>query len=201
MEKTDIVIVGVGGQGTLFTSKIIGEAALDAGLHVIASEIHGMAQRGGVVNTTVRIGEVHSPLIAYGDADIILSFEPIEALRTIDKASSAKTTIITNINPIYPFTVMLGEAEYPKLDDVFAILNNASANLIKVNMEGLALDNNIPYIASNIIMVGVLMGTGKMKIPKDTVIKKIKENVPARLTTENVKAFEIGYAYGEGHCD
>ncbi|MFW5898541.1 MAG: 2-oxoacid:acceptor oxidoreductase family protein, partial [Candidatus Saliniplasma sp.] len=95
MKRTDLEIVGVGGQGILTSSQVIGKAALEKELDVYMSEVHGMAQRGGVVWTTVKIGEkVYSPLIGSGEADAILSFEPVEAYRALEKASK-DTWIVT----------------------------------------------------------------------------------------------------------
>ncbi len=106
MKNENIIIAGVGGQGILFASKIIGETAVASNMNLILSEIHGMAQRGGAVISTVKIGNTHSPLIADGEADIILSFEPVEALRAANKMSK-NTTVIINTNSIIPFPVSL----------------------------------------------------------------------------------------------
>ncbi len=105
--KTSIVLTGVGGQGVITAANILGKAAVKAGLNVYVSEIHGMAQRGGTVDCTVRIGEVSGALVANGTADVILSTEPIETLRYI-KYSNKNTKIITDITPVIPFTVSTG---------------------------------------------------------------------------------------------
>ncbi|MBA3044170.1 indolepyruvate ferredoxin oxidoreductase subunit beta, partial [archaeon] len=94
MKNENVVIAGVGGQGILFASKIIGESAVASNMNLILSEIHGMAQRGGAVISTVKIGDVSSPLIADGEADIVLAFEPAEALRAANKMSENTTVII-----------------------------------------------------------------------------------------------------------
>ena len=197
MDKTDIIIVGVGGQGTLLASKILGEAALRAGLGVMASEVHGMAQRGGVVNSTVRIGDVHSPLAADSDAEVILAFEPVEAVRALNKANPGKTTIITNTSSIIPFTVSIKMDEYPPMEEVMSQLEKGAKKLIKVEMEQMARDNGIPVIAANIIMLGILVGTGTVPVPREVMLETIADNVPKKFLDENRKAFEVGFAFGE----
>ena len=103
-DKTNIVLTGVGGQGVITAANILGKAAIKAKVNVFVSEVHGMAQRGGSVNCTVRIGNVSGPLVASGSADAIVSTEPSEALRYIHY-SNKDTQIITDITPVIPFTV------------------------------------------------------------------------------------------------
>jgi indolepyruvate ferredoxin oxidoreductase beta subunit len=115
MKTQRIVNVGVGGQGNLLASNLIGMACVDAGLPVMVSEIHGMAQRGGVVESAVIIGEVKSPLVSDGEADILVSFEPVETLRLLGRANK-DTLVLTNTRPLPPFTVAIGSATYPDTD-------------------------------------------------------------------------------------
>ena len=121
--KKNIMIVGVGGQGTLLASKILGKAAMDSGLDVKVSEVHGMSQRGGSVVTYVRVGdEVYSPVIGKGDADVILSFEILEAARWLPHLKPGGT-IVTSTQEINPMPVITGAAEYPEglADDMKAL--------------------------------------------------------------------------------
>jgi indolepyruvate ferredoxin oxidoreductase beta subunit len=121
--KKNIMIVGVGGQGTLLASKILGKAAMDSGLDVKVSEVHGMSQRGGSVVTYVRVGdEVYSPVIGRGDADVILSFEILEAARWLPHLKPGGT-IVTSTQEINPMPVITGAAEYPEglADDMKAL--------------------------------------------------------------------------------
>ena len=121
--KKNIMIVGVGGQGTLLASKILGKAAMDSGLDVKVSEVHGMSQRGGSVVTYVRFGdEVYSPVIGKGDADVILSFEILEAARWLPHLKPGGT-IVTSTQEINPMPVIIGAAEYPEglADDMKAL--------------------------------------------------------------------------------
>lgn len=199
MNNINLVITGVGGQGTLLVTKILGEAGLKAGLNVTASEIHGMAQRGGVVVTTVRFGNAKSPLIADGDADILLGFEPVETLREIKKSSPEKTTIITNIRPTQPFTVAMGAAEYPSVDEIMKKIEPCCRRLFTVDMEKMADEIGIPVIAANILMLGILAGTDVIPIPKEIIRQSITENVPPKFSEQNCNAFDVGYTFGRNN--
>ena len=122
--KTSIVLTGVGGQGIITAANILGKAAVKAKVNVFVSEVHGMAQRGGSVNCTVRMGRVTGPLIASGTADAVLSMEPIESLRYIDYTNK-NTKIITDVTPVIPFTVSVGMEKYPPVDEVFKEIENS----------------------------------------------------------------------------
>ena len=192
MKRTNLEIVGVGGQGILTSSQVIGKAALEKGMDVYMSEVHGMAQRGGVVWTTVKIGEkVYSPLIGSGEADALLSFEPIEVYRALEKASK-DTWIITNISPIVPFTVSVGKEEYPDVDEMFADLEERSDKLLKIDAEKLAKEAGAA-ITQNIVMIGALTATDVLPVSKEEIIASIERQVPEKFVDINKKAFELGY--------
>ncbi len=196
MNRAYIEIVGVGGQGILTSSQVIGGAALDKGLDVYMSEVHGMAQRGGVVVTTVKIDEkVHSPLIGDGEADVVLGFEPVETYRAIEKASD-DTWIVTNTSPIVPFTVSVGKEEYPDVDDVLDSLEAASDRLIKIDAEELAKQAGAA-ITQNIVMVGALTATGVLPFSKEEILESVMNSVPSKFKEINKKAFENGYEEGK----
>lgn len=177
----NLLIVGVGGQGIILVSEIIARAALAQGLYVKKSETHGMAQRGGSVVTHSRISdaEVYSPLIAKGAADMLLAFEPVEALRYADYLS-AGGKVVVNTNPIkvgnYPETEKILE-ELKKLGDVTFI-----------DAAKLATEAGNP-LTQNTVMLGA---AGKnLPIPKERLLQSIRENVKRSLE-ENLKAFELG---------
>ena len=130
MSKTSIFITGVGGQGSLMASKIIAKAAMNAGQTVLVSEVHGMAQRGGVVESTVKIGDVHSPILLDGDADILVGFELPETLRALRKVSG-KTTILTSTDTIVPITVSLGKGKYPDPKSALAEIEKAGQQIME----------------------------------------------------------------------
>ncbi|MBW2277300.1 MAG: 2-oxoacid:acceptor oxidoreductase family protein, partial [Deltaproteobacteria bacterium] len=117
MKKLDIFVAGVGGQGSLTASTLLSRAATEAGIRVIAGEIHGMAQRGGVVTSTVRIGDVHGPIIPVGQADVLLGFEPVETWRSIG-AAHPQTLVITGTRTIVPSSVSLSGERYPAAEEV-----------------------------------------------------------------------------------
>jgi indolepyruvate ferredoxin oxidoreductase beta subunit len=189
----NLVIVGVGGQGIILVSRIVGEAALKSGLNVMVSEMHGLAQRGGKVISTIRIGDAHSPLIGKGEADMILGFEPVETYRYLNMASK-KTTIITSVNPMYPPAVFAGDNDYPKLEQLLENLENIGKKLIKLDTEKMALLAGLPVIVTNIIMLGALSGAcEELPIHADKLKETIKESVPLRFIDSNIKAFELGF--------
>ncbi len=186
-----IHLTGVGGQGTIKTSTIIGEAAIKKGLNVVMSEVHGMAQRGGVVNTDIKIGNAKSPLIGKGDADLIIGFEPAETLRSLDKAGE-KTFVITNSARIIPFTVSLGISEYPKINDVMEFLKSHVKNLFVIDAEKVAKEaGNI--MSLNMVLLGAATATPNFPLEKEIVIEAMKENLPPKTIDINLRAFEAGF--------
>jgi len=188
--KVNIVLTGVGGQGVITAANILGKAAVNAGVNVFVSEVHGMAQRGGSVNCTVRIGDVSGPLVPSGSADVILSTEPVEALRYIHY-SNKKTKIITDVTTVIPFTVSTGEAEYPDVDLVFKELSNYG-ELYKLDAVKLAKDAGA-LITKNIVLLGALAASGVLPFKKRILLETILENIPPKFRAVNKKAFEAGF--------
>lgn len=188
METKNILIVGVGGQGTLLTSRILGNLALSLGNEVKLSEVHGMSQRGGSVVTHVRYGEkVNSPLVEIGKADIILAFEKLEALRW-KHFLKEDGLLIVNTQEIDPMPVITGASEYPS--DVLKQLDNEVKNVIQIDALNIAREiGNIRVV--NTILLGIL--AKNMDFNKDEWIKVIKSTVPAKTIDVNINAFEKGY--------
>ncbi|HEC89432.1 MAG TPA: indolepyruvate ferredoxin oxidoreductase subunit beta [Thermoplasmatales archaeon] len=189
MSKTNIVLSGVGGQGVITAANILGKAAVKAKMNVYTSEVHGMAQRGGSVYCTVRIGDVTNPLIPYGRADVILSMEPIEALRWISYANK-NTKIITDITPVIPFTVTIAGESYPKLEDVFEELGENS-ELYTIDALDLAKKSG-DIIVKNIVMLGALAGIDILPFSSDILLDTILETVPDKYREMNENAFKNG---------
>ena len=187
--KTSIVLTGVGGQGVITATNILGKAAVNAGVKVYASEVHGMAQRGGSVYCTVRIGDVSSPLIASGTADVIVSTEPIEALRYIQYAYK-KTKVITDTNPVVPFTVNVGGETYPSLDDVYKDISS-HAELITLDALQIAKDAGA-RITKNIVLLGGLAASGLLPFDSNILLETIFANVPPKYKSVNDTAFKGG---------
>ena len=191
-DQLKIVIVGVGGQGVLSAAKNIGGAMLDAGHDVVMSEVHGMAQRGGVVVCNICIGDLESSLIGDGQADIILSFEPIETYRALNLANE-DTIIITNTAPVIPVTASIGEMKYPDLDDIFKAISEVNPNLIKVDATELAKEAGTA-LAANTVMLGTLAATDKLPISADELKRYMLSKVPPKTVEMNEKAFGMGMA-------
>lgn len=191
MNTKSIMIVGVGGQGTLLASRILGNAVISEGYDVKVSEVHGMSQRGGSVVTYVRYGEkVDSPIIEKGGADIVLAFELLEAKRAVPYLKK-DGKIIVNDQKMDPMPVILGATEYPK--DIDEILN-ANAEVIKLDAAKLALEaGNLKAV--NVVLIGVLAKSSD--IAYDVWVNTIKATVPEKFLEVNLKAFDLGYHFAE----
>lgn len=182
----DVVIVGVGGQGTLLSSKILGYAALQADCQVKVSEVHGMAQRGGSVITHVRVGEtVYAPLVTKGRADYVLAFEALEAARVADFLK-ADGTLIVNTQQILPMPVITGVQVYPEnpLADI-----EASHQVEKMDAMAMAIEAGNPK-AVNLVLLGAL--SCHLHWGKDTWHQAIAACVPPKTLEVNLRAFELG---------
>jgi len=188
-EKVSIVLTGVGGQGVITAAKIIGEAAVNQNIQVYVSEVHGMAQRGGSVICTVRMGKVSTALLARGTADAIISTEPIEALRYIEFANK-QTKVITDINPVVPFNVTVSGEKYPNLDDVFKEIKSL-AKLYKIDALKIAQKAG-SIITKNIVMLGSLAAVDVLPFKSDVLLESIIKNIPDRYKEINKKAFYGG---------
>lgn len=186
-----IYLIGIGGQGTIKTATIIGEAAMFQGLNVVTSEVHGMAQRGGTVVTEIKIGQAQSPLIEKNATDLILAFEPSEILRILDKIGK-QTRVIANSSTIVPFTVSLGISEYPDKNQMFDKLKKEIDNFYLIEAEKLAKEAG-NLIVTNVILLGAALGIPEFPIQKEMIIESARKNLPARLIDINLKALEIGY--------
>ncbi len=188
----NIVISGVGGQGVLTLAEILARAALNSGHNVRVGEIHGMAQRGGHVVCTVRLGPgVHGPIIDPATADLLIGFEPIETLRE-SKLLKPNGTVIMSTHVIYPVAVSMGKAEYPSLDHITALLGKISSNILELDAMKLALQAGSSK-SLNMVMLGAIIGSGLVPISKDTVLETVRSSFPKRFESINVKAVNLGY--------
>ncbi len=187
--KINIILTGVGGQGVITAANMLGKTALKEKVNVFVSEVHGMAQRGGSVNCSVRMGDVSGPLVSSGTADVILSTEPIEALRYI-QFSNKNTKIITDINPVIPYTVSVGEEKYPDIQEVFNELKKYG-KLYKIDAVKISKDAGA-LITKNIVLLGSLAATDVLPFKPEKLLKTILENIPSKFKDMNKKAFEGG---------
>jgi len=177
----NILISGVGGQGTLLASRVLGKYALEKGFDCKLSEVHGMAQRGGSVVTHVKIGEkIYSPLVEEGDADIVISFEKLEALRSLPFLKK-DGIMIYSTQKILPMPVIIGAAEYPQTQ-----INNAYS----LDADGIAEKLGNKRVA-NTVMLGLF--TRLAKFDYEVMKKSLKECVPEKAMQINMQAFDTGY--------
>ncbi len=187
METKNIMIVGVGGQGTLLTSRILGGLALEAGYDVKLSEVHGMAQRGGSVVTYVRYGDyVAEPIVEEGCADVLIAFEQLEALRYVHFLKE-NGVLICNTQKIDPMPVVIGAASYP--EEILPQLSNTyTVYSIDAMDEAKKLGNSRVF---NTIVLGI--AAQHMDFTKEQWYDVIKKTVPAKSVDINLQAFETGY--------
>ena len=186
-----IYISGVGGQGIIKTSVIIGEAAMLEGYDVVMSEIHGMSQRGGSVSTELKIGNFKSSIVEESKADLILAFEPIEVLRGLDKANK-DTTLIFNTFPIVPSTLTQTGETYPEIDDIIKNLKDNFDSVYPIEGNGLAKDAG-SILSLNMVLLGACVANDSFPLSKETVETAMKHNLAPKFHEMNLKAIENGY--------
>ncbi|NLK25050.1 MAG: indolepyruvate ferredoxin oxidoreductase subunit beta [Euryarchaeota archaeon] len=191
--KYNIQLVGVGGQGVLLASTVLGNAAVSAGLEVAMSEVHGMAQRGGSVQCSVRIGkEIFSPLIPSGGADLLLGFEPVETLRNIAVANK-DSHIVTNTSPVVPISVSIGQCTYPNLDEILSAIRSVNKHVVAVDATALAIEAG-RAITANAVLIGAIAAVKNFPLSKERMLESLLQVVPAKARDVNIRAFELGYA-------
>ena len=188
LDCLNVLIVGVGGQGTLLASKFLGAAAALCGKDVKVSEVHGMSQRGGSVVTCVKIGDkIASPIIDEAEADVILAFEQLEAIRWIPYLKKGGT-VITNIQKINPMPVVSGAAKYP--ENIIEVLEKSDIELVTLDALGIAEECGSTK-AVNVVLLGVL-ASKLTEVPQNVWQESLKSVIPAKLYDINEKAFQKG---------
>ncbi len=188
MKTKSIMIVGVGGQGTLLASRLLGAALISVGYDVKVSEVHGMSQRGGSVVTYVKYGDkVDSPIVQKGQADLILAFEQLEAARWLPFLKT-DGTIIANTQKMDPMPVVTGVATYP--EGVLEAIRKTGVKLQAVDALSLAVEAGSSK-AVNVVLIGVM--AAHMDIDRAVWEQAIRETVPAKFLEMNLKAFDLGY--------
>ena len=188
---TNVLLVGVGGQGTILAARILSGVLQEAGYDVKMSEVHGMSQRGGSVVTFVRYGEkVYSPLVEKGTADLILSYEKLEALRWLPYLKPEGTMVVNDL-ALLPAPVLLGKAEYPY--NALDILREKAKKLITLDAAKIAEEKVGNIRTQNVVLLGAL--ANNMDIPTETWEKVVRESVPPKTVDVNLKAFAAGRQY------
>jgi len=190
METKRCVFVGVGGQGNLLASNLLGQAALSMGIPVVVSEIHGMAQRGGVVESAVLLGGANSPIVSNGEADVLISFEPLETLRILTKCNN-KTLVITNAQPLPPFTVAVGQGKYPPVEEILDKVVKKVGKVVSLNGNDLA-EKAGNALSLNMVMLGALIGTGATAVTEKVMKDIIAGSTKKAFLDSNLKAFDLG---------
>lgn len=195
--KYSIQIVGVGGQGVLLASMVLGNAAMAAGYDVAMSEVHGMAQRGGSVLCTLRFGDgIISPLEAASGADLLLGFEPAETCRNLGLCNK-DTRIVMNLDPVYPSMVAAGFEKYPEVESLVEAAKKLNDNILTIGATNLAVEAG-KAVAANAVMIGAVAAVEGFPLSKELLLEKLKENVPPKFLELNTKAFDLGYEYMKG---
>ncbi|MFW5639534.1 MAG: indolepyruvate oxidoreductase subunit beta [Thermodesulfobacteriota bacterium] len=191
-QATRLIIVAVGGQGNLLASRVIGEAALASNVPVRMSEIHGMAQRGGVVESAIVFGNAESTIISDGEADILVGFEPLETLRALNKCNP-QTLVITNLSPLSPATVSAGKSVYPGLKEIQTLIREKTAKLIAFDAAALAKEAG-SVLSVNMVLVGAMIQTGVLPLTAESVKEIIRTKTKERFVDVNLAAFELGFS-------
>jgi indolepyruvate ferredoxin oxidoreductase beta subunit len=193
MKPYNIYICGVGGQGIIKTSIVIGEAAMKSEMGVVMSEVHGMAQRGGVVSTELKIGDSKSSIIENGNADLLIAFEPMEALRAISKASE-DTHVIVNTSPIMPFNIIGSKVPYPEVSDILDELKSKVKEVFALDAEKAAKEAG-HILSLNMVMLGGATAVSGFPIKKEVILDSMRENLPEKSMPINLNAFEKGFEF------
>lgn len=189
----DILIVGIGGQGTILASNILGEACLIENRHVRGAETHGMAQRGGSVESHIRIGGEHGPLIPPGQADLLISFDLLEALRYSHYLKQGAKMVV-NRCMVLPTSVFTQKVALPSEEAIIAALGKY--HLCLLDADTMATEAGSP-LSQNVVMLGA--AAGAMPLKPESLLESVKRLVPKKTVEINVKAFEAGRAFG-GQC-
>ncbi|AIH04553.1 MULTISPECIES: indolepyruvate oxidoreductase subunit beta [Thermodesulfobacterium] len=192
MKKIKGLVVGVGGQGIILFTRVLGEACLKADIPVIVSEVHGMAQRGGVVESSICLfGK--SPYTSEGEADFIVAFEPAEALRFVKRAKK-ETKFVISKDPILPFAVKEGLATYPDLNSFFEEMTSYFSQVFLVPGEELAKEAG-SVKALNMVMLGAATALEIFPLNREALVEAMLELLPEKLHQVNLKAFDLGFNY------
>jgi indolepyruvate ferredoxin oxidoreductase beta subunit len=191
-DEINIIICGVGGQGVVVMSELLGNAAVRDGVEVKGSEVLGMAQRGGSVFSNIRLGSTAiSPLTPEGKCDVMVAVEPSEALRNIQYLGP-ESVVVLNSRAVIPYTVFMGKSNYPKQEDILAKLKRVTDRVIVLDATKLAEEAG-SLQSANVVMMGALFGSELVPITVATAKAVIEAKFPAKAAVPNLKAFDLGY--------
>ena len=194
LKEFNLIVTGVGGQGSVLASHIIAEAAVRQGHRVRVGETFGAAQRGGKVHSHVRIGDdVHGPLCPSGSLDVLLGLEPNETLRLALKYANEETLIITNTRPVPSMDANIGVDHYPAVPQLIEALNRLSENVVSFDATELAVEAGNER-TMNVVLLGALAASGRLPFDKESLRAAVLSRVPPRTVEVNEAAFNLGYA-------
>jgi indolepyruvate ferredoxin oxidoreductase beta subunit len=186
------VISGVGGQGTLLASRLLAEAAINAGLHVKIGETYGMAQRGGPVMGHIQIGgTAYNPQIRKREADVIVGFEPAEATRRGVTYLKDGGLALVNKRVTAPVEVISGLVPYPEMGELMGLLRKVTERLVAFDATSLAEEAGDP-IATNVVMLGALTESGELPFGEETMLSTLQNSLRPRFLELNMRAFDLG---------
>lgn len=192
--KTNVVICGIGGQGNIVASGLMGSALVEKGYKVAVGETYGASQRGGSVMSHLRLSDVREPgvLIPQGKADIVVAFEPVEALRILRVYGNPDTKVIYDTRPAYPLGVLIGEDEYPALEDIDAEIRKNSSEVYALPATEMAVEAGNSKVA-NIIMMGALAAMDEIPVEPEEFFMVLNENFKEKIANMNKEVFMLGY--------
>ena len=192
-DPLNIIIGGVGGQGNVLASQIVGEMLVSQGYVITIGETYGASQRGGAVMSHLRISpkDQFSPLIPEGQCDLLVALEPVEGLRILDIYGNPRVMTLLNTRPIHPIDVISGDATYPEVSKVISKIKELSRRVWTLNATEIALEMGDP-IFSNIVMLGALCAIDVLPINRQGFETIIRDLLPSRLLEGNLKAFDKG---------
>ena len=185
-----IYFVGVGGQGTLTATNLLARAALDAGIEAVGGEVHGMAQRGGVVESALLLGGWRSPRVDHGEADILLGFEPLETLRGLPYLRQGGA-VFSSSDPLAPLSVALGQAAYPSLDRIRAEVAEVAAKAWFLPCRSLGREAGSVQ-SGGTVLLGAACASGLLPLGFDDLAGAIRRHLPAKIQAVNLAAAELG---------
>ena len=192
MESLKIVVAGVGGQGTLLASRLLAEATIKAGMHVKIGETYGMAQRGGPVMGHIQIGGKSSnPQIRKGEADVLMGFEPAEAVRRGVTYLRKGGLALINSRKTAPVEVVSGMIPYPDIGKLIGLLEQVTENIHLFDATGIAEEAGDP-ITTNIVMLGALVESGMLPYSEETVLQTLRDSLKPHFLEMNMTAFKLG---------
>ncbi len=192
-DPLNLLIVGVGGQGNLLASRLIGSCLVEKGFKVTIGETLGVSQRGGSVNSFIRISEEknYSPQFPFGGADIVLGLEPVESLRNMGKYGNPDTVAVVNKHPVYPIGVLSGELEFPEIEMLESVLRELTGKILFIEATEKAMELGSPIFANMILMGGVI-GLNKLPVSIDDLYSTLAKITKGANLSKNLEGFRYG---------